>query len=342
MYTPTKTWLLGMLFVALTSCGHNERSLPGPVEPTPPKEEPKPDPKPEPPVPGHIIAEVLSYTPAPGQFVNKLPRWEEGNTRAQMNAKALEHLRKNEVITLGGFGGYITIRLSQRIPNKAGNDLRILGNAFNTDSSLLPKDFVGKATSSEPGIVEVAYDANGNGLPDANEWYELAGSQYKAASTIHRYSIRYYKPSANHEPTPPTEASDAHLSDTKYIRWQDNQGGEGYLPQNVFHDQSYYPLWITDDSYSLSGTRLESNVSLMTSGSGLNLWIGKALLWGYVDDVPNDEEGSTFDISWAVRPDGTPVKDLPGIDFIRIYTGVHALAGPIGEISTEVSGIEVL
>lgn len=29
----------------------------------------------------------------------------------------------------------------------------------------------------EPGVIQVCYDANGNGLPD-DGWYEIAGSSY--------------------------------------------------------------------------------------------------------------------------------------------------------------------
>ena len=36
--------------------------------------------------------------------------------------------------------------------------------------------------SSEPGIVLVSKDTNGNGLAD-DEWYELAGSEYNSPAT---------------------------------------------------------------------------------------------------------------------------------------------------------------
>ena len=38
-------------------------------------------------------------------------------------------------------------------------------------------------TSSEPGVVWVMQDANGNGMPD-DTWYELKGSEYDNAATI--------------------------------------------------------------------------------------------------------------------------------------------------------------
>ena len=44
----------------------------------------------------------------------------------------------------------------------------------------------------------VCQDLNKNGQPDADEpWYELAGSEYNHAETVHNYEITYYRP----EPT---------------------------------------------------------------------------------------------------------------------------------------------
>ena len=57
--------------------------------------------------------------------------------------------------------------------------------------------------------------------------------------------------------------------------------------------------------------------------------------WGYVDNHPNEEvELNSFDISWAVDADGKHV-DLPGADFVRVYTGVNQYCGWLGETSTE-------
>ena len=43
-------------------------------------------------------------------------------------------------------------------------------------------------------------------------------------------------------------------------------------------------------------------------------------------------------IDWAVDSEGNPV-DLPGVDFIKIYTGVNQFNGWLGECSTEVMGV---
>ena len=68
----------------------------------------------------------------------------------------------------------------------------------------------------------------------------------------------------------------------------------------------------------------------------------KAVEKGYVDNHPNDKEDKiSFDIDWAVDREGNPVY-LPGVDFIRVYTGVNQQCGWLGETSTEISRAEDL
>ena len=55
----------------------------------------------------------------------------------------------------------------------------------------------------------------------------------------------------------------------------------------------------------------------------------------------NASDESAIDIDWAVDANGNKVH-LPGVDFIKIYTGVNQENGWLGECSTEVSGVEDL
>ena len=55
----------------------------------------------------------------------------------------------------------------------------------------------------------------------------------------------------------------------------------------------------------------------------------------------NEEDKISFDIGWAVDSLGNPVH-LPGVDFIRVYTGVNQQCGWLGETSTELSRAEDL
>ena len=49
----------------------------------------------------------------------------------------------------------------------------------------------------------------------------------------------------------------------------------------------------------------------------------------------------SFDIGWAVDKKGNKVY-LPGVDFIRVYTGVNQYCGWLGETSTEITGAKDL
>lgn len=147
------------------------------------------------------ITRVYEYRPAPGQFINVLPQYEEGDTEETMRQKVEECLAYNagSIISLGGYGGYVVVGFDHTIVNRPGEyDFKVLGNATQG--------------GSEPGIVMVSVDVNGNGMPD-DEWYELAGSEYHKASTVKGYEITYYRPDENKTPVPGSSTS---ITDATY------------------------------------------------------------------------------------------------------------------------------
>ncbi|MBQ6613138.1 MAG: cell surface protein [Alistipes sp.] len=266
-------------------------------------------------------SKVFDYTPAPGQFINELKTGGFDGTQTTMEAAiayAEERLRDENWVSLGGFGGYIVVGFDHSIDNTGNYDLGILGNSF--------------SGSSEPGIVWVMQDENGNGLPD-DTWYELAGSETGKATTIQNYTVTYYRPAGAMMP----------------VQWEDNLGNRGeidYLKQ--FHRQDYYyPLWIEEDSYTLRGTCLEPR-NYDASGNG-SYWVNEKYDWGYADnfspvDRLTDEDNAEgevnanhFKISNAVDFECEPVE-LDYIDFVKVQVGVNAKSGWLGELSTEVCG----
>ncbi|MCC3213773.1 cell surface protein [Chryseobacterium sp. X308] len=275
------------------------------------------------------ISKVLEFRPAVGQFMNEIPEYEPGNTAANMLQKANESLvgGNSTMISLGGYGGYVVFGFDHTIPNLNGRDFKILGNVFFGNDAADQR-----SGSCEPGIIMVAYDRNKNGKPDNDEWYEIAGSEYFKNATVKDYSITYFKPDENKTPVAGTEFWQA---DVEYIKWSDNLGNQGFKTKNTFHVQSYYPLWFTESSYGFSGTRLANNF-YDQNGDG-SYWVGKSYEFGYADNAPNNDDSSNIDISWAVDRSGKYVK-LPGVDFMKIYTGVNQEAGWLGEVSTEVAG----
>lgn len=275
------------------------------------------------------IQEVIEYCPAPGQFVNTMPQYSEGDDYSAMLAKCTEEIAGDNrgIVSLGAFGGYITFKFDHTVVNISGeNDILILGNAIYQTTATAPR----KGGSCEPGIVMVSQDRNGNGLPD-DPWYELAGSEHSNPLTRKNLTATYHQP----DPSRPIVGS-GNISDEFYIRFESSDGETGYLAKNIYHRQDYFPKWIDANSLTFSGTSLPSN-GVDPSGSG-SYYILYAFDWGYADNHPNSYENlCSFDISNAIDPStGIPVY-LPGVDFIRVYTGILQSCGWIGETSTEIS-----
>ena len=278
------------------------------------------------------LSKVYEFKPAPGQFVNEMPEYEEGDNEASMILKVEEQLcgdKNPGMISLGAWGGYVVFGFDHPVVNvKDQYDFKIYGNAFAATGSTT-------GGSSEPGIVMVSYDENENGIPD-DKWYELAGSEYGKATTIQNYKLTYYKPPVDHVATP--HETEKHISDAKYIKWVDNNGATGYVMKNVFNRQSYWPEWETDDTMVFEGVRLPDNgTDLSTNGTNYFLSFFE---YGYVDNKPNvDDLG--FKIDWAVDEKGNKAN-LPAIHFIKVYNSVNQYCGWLGETSTEIQGGEDL
>ena len=80
----------------------------------------------------------MNTVPAPGQFVNIMPLYEEGDTEEDMCRKARESISgTNDImISLGGYGGYVTFGFDHTVVNVPGQkDFKILGNAFYADAN---------------------------------------------------------------------------------------------------------------------------------------------------------------------------------------------------------------
>lgn len=272
------------------------------------------------------ISRVYDFCPAPGQFVNTLPAFEEGDTHESITLKTQEILLDGGLVSLGAYGGYIVMGFDHMVENRPGvYDLQVLGNAIKSNA--------GQAGgSSEPAVVYVSHDANGNGLPD-DEWYELAGSEYGKAQTLRDYTVTYYRTPEDHVATPTTGTA---VIDNTYIRWTDNEGGEGYVEKNSFHRQDYWPQWLAgEETLTFTGVRPAPN-AVDLSGKGTN-YFQAAYAWGYADNRPNNDNASKLDLQWAVDAQGRPAN-LPGIHFVKVQSAVMQNCGWVGETSTEVAG----
>ncbi len=265
--------------------------------------------------------QLFHYLPAPGQFINV------GGIGTPGAAAAMPQ-SPDSLVSLGSFGGAVVYGFPKPVANDPDNpygvDFTIFGNSF--------------SGSSEPGIVWVMNDENGNGLPD-DTWYEIAGSSHFHPHTIKDYQLTWHR-----EP----DGS---------ARWRDGAGKEGHLRKNSFYSQPYFPNpslfpQISGDSMLVTGTLLP--YAAAWKGGQVVL---PALAFGYADNrsvnrqvspdlpdnpyTPNVREGAggdAIDISWAIDSNGNYV-DLESIHFVKIVTGVRSSLEPIGEASTEIADI---
>ncbi len=265
---------------------------------------------------------VWEYCPAPGQFINDLRSGGFDGTQTTPEAARAyveERWKMGAWISLGAFGGYVVVGFDHSIENSGGYDFGVIGNSFEE--------------SSEPGVVWVMQDENGDGEPN-DTWYQLRGSETGAAGTVEDYAVTYYRPAAPQ----------------MGVQWSDNMGGNGvidYLP--AYHNQEYYyPLWVEAESYTLRGTRLEAR-NVDESGDG-TYWVQPPFGWGYADNFSETDrlhkDGETtaerntnfFRISDAIDFEGKSVE-LQYIDFVKVQTALNTKSGWLGENSTELLGI---
>lgn len=260
------------------------------------------------------IQAVDDFVPAPGQFVNVLPKYEVGDTQQSMNDKCTAAIGNgaNGMISLGGYGGYVIFHFDHSVVNvKDKMDLYIRGNGF--------------TNNSEPGIVMVSKDNNGNGKPD-DTWYELKGSadEDSIGKSTYNYTITYSRAAAD-----------------STLTWVDSKGESATVIKNTFHKQSYYPLWIADNVLSFTGTLLPKN-AVNKGTSTTPYYVLSNFRYGYVDNsAVTDSTGCSFNIEWAVDADRQSVS-LDKIDFVKVYCAENQTAGWLGETSTEVTGAEDL
>lgn len=271
----------------------------------------KPEPEPE----TALGYRVIEYLPAPGQFINEtVSGFDNISTMEQACRQAQTRLETNKYVSLGAWGGYIVVKFEKSIVNIGGYNFAIAGNSFDT--------------SNEPGIVWVMQDKNGNGKPD-DTWYELQGSYYGKEGYQKDYWVTYYRPG---------KGEDTH--------WIDSNGDEGFVKwMGSYHNQDfYYPNWVSENSYTLTGSRLPSRAE---QNPETGMWGNLPFQWGYVDNFGDDIsilerdgkkiEVNTFRISDAIDNDGNTVA-LESVDFIKVQTAIMGNASILGENSTEVCG----
>ncbi|WP_342644986.1 cell surface protein [Mucilaginibacter sp. CSA2-8R] len=240
------------------------------------------------------VTQLFSYNPAPGQLINTTG----GNPDAAKNVLN----GKQGLVTLGAYGGNLVLGFDHTVINRDNQDDFVIYNNAATGFA-------------EPGVVWVMADDNRNGQPD-DTWYELAGAAQNLPGYSRNYAITYARPAMA----------------TADVPWTDNRGNKGAVETNTYHQQAYYPDWITANTYTLTGTLLPSSNINDTNPTYIT---SNGFTFGYADSTPG---GDKLDIANATDAHGNKVA-LKGIDFVKIQTGIAYNLGWLGELSTEVCGV---
>lgn len=280
----------------------------------------------------------MAFDPAPGQFVRVADFNDPSRALGSPSSGGISSADNSSVVSLGGFGGSITLGFDHTVEddpkNSFGMDAIVYGNAF----------WFGEDPQvhwAEAAMIEISLDTNGNGLAD-DPWYLIPGSHI--LDPVGQFST---------------------------MTWDDNIADQTYLPT----DSSCIPpgrtgVWDThayELPVSLFGQLLVENPSSDATKEGVlgyadyspTLRLGDLNADDVVDDetrlphefytVPDDPRtvgmscgsggGDAFDIAWAIDPQTQEPANLPGFDFIRLTTAVHALLDLVGEKSAEIDAV---
>ncbi|MBD8387260.1 hypothetical protein [Dysgonomonas sp. BGC7] len=275
------------------------------------------------------ISKIIEYRPAPGQFINEYS-FNSTNRVRQEYGWGLQSSGENIVggksantlgtgISLGAWGGYVIYSFDHSIVNKEGYDFVIFQNSRN----------------AEPGIVQVSYDKNGNGLPD-DEWYEIYGSWHNDKSTIKDYKISYKNPN-NY-----TDAINIdYVGNDKTGIYYAAQGTNQWAPECGHSGHSHWPIWIKNETIEFTGTLIDwtfASANLSNSYGYAKAGAGGTDFSVAADGDVDTASSNKMDLDWARRLDGSSIN-LKRVDFVRIYTGIIDYSTPAtGEKSTEVLG----
>lgn len=268
-------------------------------------------------------AAVVEYRPAPGQYIN---------TQYWGCDEAAQSLTGEDGhISLGAFGGSVTVQFSPAVQNDAANpfgvDFVIMGN---------PQPYW-----CEGGAVQVMCDRNGNGLPD-DTWCQLASSQHFFKSSK-KSTYTYTNP----------------FSANFLVEWKDANGATGSVANVSQRGNEFYPMQDLFPQIAADGARYsgwEYQPKLVMNGGSVrsynpafgmadNQLVNRDAPLTMPDNPYTDEVegcgGDSFDINWAVDDAGNYVQ-LDSVNFIRIYNAYQAMGGWLGELSPEITRIFAL
>lgn len=303
-----------------------------------------------------FAVEVIDYAPAPGQWVNNPDFNDPARALGPPVGGGTVAADNSSLISLGGFGGSITLRFDHMVAdelfNPMGLDLIVYGNAT----------WVGgdpQRRWAEPAHVEIMLDVDGNGVPGTYPdeiWYVLTGSLIDSPPDQYRQQWWDDDPGT---PTPPADVNWFPPGQASpYATWayeitqplyQIVGEYEGVIVNPNSEDEDpdndhLEGIWGYAD---LAPTLVlgDMNANNLLGDPQDEPWITPEEFYTLPDDpyevgmTPRAGGGDAYNIADAIDPDTGLPANLPGFHFIRITTAVDALLGILGEASAEIDAV---
>jgi hypothetical protein len=246
---------------------------------------------------------VVEYAPAPGQFVSNPTFNDPTRALGPPQGGGTSQPNNASVVTLGGFGGSITLAFDHTVMDDAlnplGLDAIVFGNAY----------WVGGNRDrhwAECAAIEISLDANGNGLAD-DAWHIILGSHLEWPTDDNALPTDLFGASVVVNPHARTEVEGIY-------------GYAEYAPTLLLGD--------TDADNLVDDFTVTPEMFYTVPDDPFEVGI-----------TPGSCGGDAFDIAWAIDPlTGEPAQ-LSGFDFIRITTAVNFVSPIFGEKSAEIDAV---
>lgn len=166
---------------------------------------------------------------------------------------------------------------------------------------------------------------------------------------------------------PKTYNTDSPAATAWWPEWENDSNGKAENYKNVWNinDTVNGVSWLRSGSAEVitytGVTTVEDDMVVLNEGATAapsQAEMTDVYQWGYADVRVNGSQygtivnnpyadapsavggGDGFDLSWAVKADGTPIA-LSSVRYVRVYSAVLFSAGVFGETSTEVCGLYV-
>lgn len=220
----------------------------------------------------------------------------------------------------------------------AADDTTISGKTFDKTGIYVSTDFVAPSSDNASDVNAAIGAASWTGVP------QLTGDTY-----------------------PKTYNTDSPAAAAWWPEWENDSNGKAENYKNVWNinDTVNGVSWLRSGSAEVitytGVTTVEDDMVVLNEGATAapsQAQMTDVYQWGYADVRTNGSQygtivnnpyaaapstqtgGDGFDLSWAVKADGTPIA-LSSVRYVRVYSAVLFSAGVFGETSAEVCGLYV-